>query len=147
MQYFDELTDVEQEIIRLGELKKLVTVLVNGAETSDEDDVRASLNYIQGSLDDIHDNLSVRFEELFNLIADASPDETDDDEDGENEESDDIFISSSNDNYDDTADDIYEESYETYRPKVRYENYNYMSDDEDDEDKEEKKNKKRKKAH
>jgi hypothetical protein len=68
MKYFDELDSIETEIIRLGEMKKLYSVISNGAEHSEHNELVSAIQYTQGSLDDICAELKVKFQELFNVI-------------------------------------------------------------------------------
>lgn len=69
MKYFDELTQVENQVIRLAEMKKLLTVLVNGMESSNSDEVESAIHYIEGSIADISEQLSENFQQLFEAIA------------------------------------------------------------------------------
>lgn len=69
MKYFNELTDVENEIIRLGEMRKLLAVIANGTDGSTRDEIESAIHYIEGSISDISDRLFERFQILFNAIA------------------------------------------------------------------------------
>jgi hypothetical protein len=68
MRYFDELDSIETEIIRLGEMKKLYSVISNGAEHSDHDQLVSAVQYVEGSLDSICTELEIKFQVLFNAI-------------------------------------------------------------------------------
>ena len=69
MKYFNELTQVENQVIRLAEMKKLLAVLVNGMESSNSDEVESAIHYIEGSIVDISEQLSENFQRLFEAIA------------------------------------------------------------------------------
>lgn len=68
MKYFYELTEVENEIIRLGELRKLLTVINNSSDVSDAEDMISAFSYVEGSLVDICENLNRKFGLLFQSI-------------------------------------------------------------------------------
>jgi hypothetical protein len=70
MKYWTELNNLETQIIRLEEMRSLFSVLANGAEESDAEDIRSALWYIEGSLTDIHDNLRSEFNELWDHVSD-----------------------------------------------------------------------------
>ena len=69
MKHFNTLTLVENEVIRLGEMRKLLAVIVNGMEGSTREEIESAIHYIEGSLSDISDNLSTNFQCLFEEIA------------------------------------------------------------------------------
>jgi hypothetical protein len=68
MKYFNQLDSIETEIIRLGEMKKLFSVISNGAEHSSRDEIISAIQYVEGSLDDICDNLQIKYQKLFDTI-------------------------------------------------------------------------------
>ena len=70
MAHFYALTELEHEIVRLGELRNMFAVIVNGAEESDRVDLISALNYIRGSLDDINDVMKEKFQQLFDKVKD-----------------------------------------------------------------------------
>ena len=74
MKYFNQLDLVETEIIRLGELTKLYNVISNGANSSNREQIISSLGYIEGSLTDIHNSLTEKYQALFDTIADDRED-------------------------------------------------------------------------
>lgn len=69
MKYWTELNNLETQIIRLEEMRSLFSVLANGAEESDAEDIRSALWYIEGSLTDIHRNLRSEFNELWDHVS------------------------------------------------------------------------------
>lgn len=68
MKYYKQLDPVESEIIKLGELTKLYRVVTNGAESSSKEELVSSIEYIYGSLEDIHKNLASKYQILFSTI-------------------------------------------------------------------------------
>ena len=74
MKYFNQLDLVETEIIRLGELTKLYNVISNGANSSNREQIISALGYIEGSLTDIHNSLTEKYQALFDTIADDRED-------------------------------------------------------------------------
>ena len=69
MKYWSELTDIETEIIRLDSMSAVLRVLSIGAEQANHEDVKAALWYVQGSIEDIHNNLNARFHELWDTVS------------------------------------------------------------------------------
>lgn len=68
MKYWTELNNLETQIIRLEELRSLFSVLANGTEESDVEDIRSALWYVEGSLNDIHQKLRFEFDELWEIV-------------------------------------------------------------------------------
>lgn len=68
MKYFNQLNDVETQIIRLGEMSKLMKVICNGADTSTQDELQSAICYIEGSIDDISTQLMSNFQNLFDSV-------------------------------------------------------------------------------
>jgi len=69
MKHFAILTEVENEVIRLAEMRKLLAVIVNGTESSSREEVESAIHYIEGSIADISERLSDKFQQLFDAIA------------------------------------------------------------------------------
>ena len=69
MKYFVELTNVENQVLRLVEMRRLLAVIVNGVDGSSKEEVDSAINYIQGSIDDISEKLSDQFQLLWDTIA------------------------------------------------------------------------------
>jgi hypothetical protein len=80
MKYWTELNNLETQIIRLDEMRSLFSVLANGAEESEPEDIRSALWYVEGSLTDIHRELRSEFDELWEHVL------SDDREDADKEE-------------------------------------------------------------
>jgi len=80
MKYWTELNNLETQIIRLEEMRSLFSVLANGAEESNAEDIRSALWYVEGSLINIHRELRSEFDELWEHVlsddrADADKEE------------------------------------------------------------------------
>lgn len=69
MKYFDELNEVDTQVQRLNEMRRLFAVIINGLDSSTEEDIRSAMYYIEGSLDDISKQLQQSFQQLFNTVA------------------------------------------------------------------------------
>lgn len=69
MKYFEALTEVENEVIRLSEMRKLLAVLTNGIDSSTPEEIESAFHYIEGSISDISENLSEKFQQLFETMA------------------------------------------------------------------------------
>lgn len=70
MKYFDELTDIENQIIRLNSMSSVLRVLSIGAESANDDDIKEAFWYVEGSIEDIHKELRNSFEELWEKVSD-----------------------------------------------------------------------------
>jgi len=57
--------EIIEEIIRFDTMRSLFTLMTNGLEASNIEDIRNSLYYVEGSLQDIHDSLRSKFDELW----------------------------------------------------------------------------------
>ena len=69
MKHFNALTEVENEVIRLAEMRKLLAVITNGTDGSSREEIESAIHYIEGSVADISDILSDKFQQLFDAIA------------------------------------------------------------------------------
>lgn len=74
MKYFSALTDVENEVIRLSEMRNLLAVITNGLDGSSKEEIVSTLHYIEGSIRDISENLSIKFQNLFDNIVSGEDD-------------------------------------------------------------------------
>ena len=70
MKYWSELSDIETQIIRLNSMSSVLRVISIGAEQSNTEDLTNALWYIEGSIEDIHDCLRARFDELWDTVRD-----------------------------------------------------------------------------
>ena len=71
MKHFAQLTNVENQVIRLAEMRHLLAVIVNGADSSSKEEVDSAIAYIEGSIDDISAKLSEEFQVLWDTIAES----------------------------------------------------------------------------
>jgi acetolactate synthase small subunit len=69
MKHFNALTEVENEVIRLAEMRKLLAVIVNGTDGSSREEIESAIHYIEGSVADISERLSDKFQQLFDAVA------------------------------------------------------------------------------
>ena len=72
MKYWGELSEIETQIIRLSSMSSVLRVISIGAEQSNTEDVKNALWYIEGSIEDIHNCLNARFNELWEAVRDDS---------------------------------------------------------------------------
>jgi hypothetical protein len=70
MKYYSELSNIETQIIRLSAMSSVLRVISIGAEQANTEDIRNALWYIEGSIEDIHDSLYARFNELWEVVRD-----------------------------------------------------------------------------
>ena len=70
MKYYGELSNIETQIIRLSAMSSVLRVISIGAEQANTEDIRNALWYIEGSIEDIHDCLNARFNELWETVRD-----------------------------------------------------------------------------
>ena len=68
MKYWTELNRIEDSIIRLETMRSLFSVMASGAEESSAEDVRNALWYVEGSLNDIHNELRSDFDALWETV-------------------------------------------------------------------------------
>lgn len=74
MKYYSELSQIETQIIRLSAMSSVLRVIAIGAEQSNDEDVRNALWYVEGSVEDIHNCISARFNELWETVRDETVD-------------------------------------------------------------------------
>jgi hypothetical protein len=68
MKYFNNLTAVESEIIRMDSLSSLLNVLAEGADTSNQEDIENCLWQAKDMASSINENLAEEFQNLFDAI-------------------------------------------------------------------------------
>ncbi len=78
MKYYSELSDIETQIIRLDSFSSLLRVIALGAEQANSEDVKNTLWYIEGSIEDIHATLRSEFDNLWDMIRDEPEGEMED---------------------------------------------------------------------
>jgi hypothetical protein len=73
MKHWNELTELESAIIRVGEFKNLFKLLVAGAENDvDMNVLQSSIYTLEGMLDDIDSTLCEKFQTVFDTVRDES---------------------------------------------------------------------------
>jgi hypothetical protein len=73
MKHWNELTELETEIIRVGEFKNLFKLLVAGTENYVDIKVLQSAIYtMEGMIDDIDSTLYEKFQTVWNVVRDES---------------------------------------------------------------------------
>jgi hypothetical protein len=72
MNYYNNLNAVESEIIRLGNLRSLLTILANAVESSNQEDIENCIWQAKELADSINENLSEEFQNLWDTIRDDS---------------------------------------------------------------------------
>ena len=77
MKYWAELNNLESQIIRLESMRSLFSVMASGAEESSAEDIRNALWYVEGSLNDIHNELRNDFDALWETVRNEDFDEFD----------------------------------------------------------------------
>ena len=77
MKYWSELSRIETQIIRLETMRSLFSVMASGAEESSAEDIRNALWYVEGSLNDIHNELRNDFDALWETVRNEDFDEFD----------------------------------------------------------------------
>ena len=75
MKYFSQLSQLEQEIIRLKSFYSTFRVIANGAEQSTSEDINEALFYLEGSLEDIQTKLGDAFQTLWSDVREDLWDE------------------------------------------------------------------------
>lgn len=77
MKFRSALLELEHAIIKLAELQNLFTVISNGIEESDKDEIVSSFYFIEDNLVDISSKLNSNFQILFDALNTES-EESDD---------------------------------------------------------------------
>ena len=75
MVFYKELIGIEEQIIRFDTMRSLFTLMTNGMETSSAEDLRNSLYYIEGSMEDMHKCLREKFDELWEAFKEIEPEQ------------------------------------------------------------------------
>lgn len=72
MKHYNRLMQIEEQVIRLEEMRNLLAVIGNGLECSTETEIASAVHYIEGSIADISEQLSENFKLLFNEIREET---------------------------------------------------------------------------
>lgn len=75
MKYYSQMSQLEQEIIRLKSFYSTFRVIANGVEQSTSEDINEALFYLEGSLEDIQTKLNDAFHTLWDDVREDSWDE------------------------------------------------------------------------
>lgn len=68
MKYYYQLSQLEQEVIRLKSFYSTFRVIANGVEQSTSEDINEALFYLEGSLEDIQTKLDNAFQTLWSDV-------------------------------------------------------------------------------
>ena len=69
MKYFEALNEVDTQVVRLAEMRNLLAVIINGLDSSSQEEIVSAFHYIEGSIDDISEQLSEKFQQLHDAVA------------------------------------------------------------------------------
>ena len=69
MKYFEALNEVDTQVVRLAEMRNLLAVIINGLDSSSQEEIVSAFHYIEGSIDDISNQLSEKFQQLHEAVA------------------------------------------------------------------------------
>ena len=69
MKYFEALNEVDTQVVRLAEMRNLLAVIINGLDSSSQEEIVSAFHYIEGSIDDISEQLSEKFQQLHEAVA------------------------------------------------------------------------------
>ncbi len=72
MKYYYQLSQLEQEVIRLKSFYSTFRVIANGVEQSTSEDINEALFYLEGSLEDIQTKLDDAFQTLWSDVREES---------------------------------------------------------------------------
>lgn len=75
MKYFNNLTAIESEIIRMNYLRSMLTVISNAYETSNQEDIENCIWQAKELADGINENLAEEFQNLFDVIREDTMDD------------------------------------------------------------------------
>ena len=75
MKYYYQLSQLEQEVIRLKSFYSTFRVIANGVEQSTSEDINEALFYLEGSLEDIQTKLDDAFQTLWSDVREDLWDE------------------------------------------------------------------------
>jgi 5-methylthioribose kinase len=89
MKYYYQLSQLEQEVIRLKSFYSTFRVISNGIEQSSHEDINEALFYLEGSLEDIQTKLDDAFQTLWSDVREEWVEE--DLEELEDEQSNDVW--------------------------------------------------------
>jgi len=68
MKYWNNLTQIENEVMRVGEFKNLMMLVANGSETASGQEIQTGLYTLLGMIEDIDEKLSKHFQDLWDSV-------------------------------------------------------------------------------
>lgn len=68
MKHWDEMTDLEDQIVRLEYIQSLMRLICEGSENSTAQDVINSLLHITGTIEDVNEKASKAFSKLWDVV-------------------------------------------------------------------------------
>lgn len=75
MKHFEQLSRIEDSIIRLSSLESVLRTIASGVNQTNLEDAEAAIWYISGSIESIHSDLRSDFDELWEVVRDEGDDE------------------------------------------------------------------------
>jgi hypothetical protein len=72
MNYYSELSKLENDIIRLDTVQSMLRIVADGVMSSKEQDVQHSLWFITDEIEDINKKVSEQFYDLWNNVREDS---------------------------------------------------------------------------
>ena len=72
MKYWTELSNIETQIIRLSSLESLLRTVASGVPYTNLEDAENAVWYLAGSIEDIHNCMRARFNELWDVVRNES---------------------------------------------------------------------------
>lgn len=69
MKHWEALNEVDTQVVRLAEMRNLLAVIINGIDSSSQEEIVSAFHYIEGSIDDISEQLSEKFQQLHEAVA------------------------------------------------------------------------------
>ena len=75
MKHFEQLSKIEDSIIRLSSLESVLRTIASGVKETNLEDAEAALWYVSGSIEDIHKNLRYEFNELWEIVRNEGDEE------------------------------------------------------------------------
>jgi hypothetical protein len=72
MKYYKELSEIENEIIRLDTVQSMLKIVADSVMSSQEQDVQHSLWFITDEIENINEKVSQQFYDLWNVVRDDS---------------------------------------------------------------------------
>jgi hypothetical protein len=72
MKYYKELSEIENEIIRLDTVQSMLRIVADGVMSSREQDVQHSLWFITDEIENVNEKLSENFQNVWDQVRDDS---------------------------------------------------------------------------